>query len=316
MEKQPLVSVIVPVYNVEKYLEQCLDSIINQTLKDIEIICVDDGSTDGSLDILNGYKEKDDRIIIITQKNLYAGVARNNGLKVAKGEYLSFLDSDDFFEPTMLEDMYKIAEKDGSDVVVCGFCEYNTQTKEKIHRIKIKEKFIKQSPFSPKEVSRDLFEFGELNAWSKLFKRKLFIDNDLHFEPFICCNDFTCVCTALAASNKISVIGTPYVCYRTHQSNNLTAKRNKSVDSFLLAAQKLEDNLKKLNLYNTFREPFDFKMKLSFNWELSLCSKAQKLEKEKKAREVLSDSLYKLFYGAPQQPNKHNKSQKRNFLKY
>ena len=93
----PKVSVIIPVYNVEEYLRECLDSIVKQTLREIEIICVDDGSTDNSLEILKEYAKKDNRITVITQKNLHAGVARNAGLAVAKGEYLSFLDSDDFF---------------------------------------------------------------------------------------------------------------------------------------------------------------------------------------------------------------------------
>ena len=104
----PKVSVIIPIYNVETYLPQCLDSIINQTLKEIEIICVDDGSTDKSLDILKEYAKKDKRVAIITQKNLHAGVARNAGLSQAKGEYISFLDSDDFCEPEMFEKMYQV----------------------------------------------------------------------------------------------------------------------------------------------------------------------------------------------------------------
>ena len=94
------VSVIIPVYNVEPYLKQCMDSVVGQTLKDIEIICVDDGSTDGSLDILKEYATEDSRIQIIEQKNAGAGAARNNGMRHATGKYLSFLDSDDFFEPT------------------------------------------------------------------------------------------------------------------------------------------------------------------------------------------------------------------------
>lgn len=90
------VSVIIPVYNVEPYLKQCMDSVVGQTLKDIEIICVDDGSTDGSLDILKEYATEDSRIQIIEQKNAGAGAARNNGMRHATGKYLSFLDSDDF----------------------------------------------------------------------------------------------------------------------------------------------------------------------------------------------------------------------------
>ena len=104
------VSVILPVYNASDYLHQCMDSIVGQTLKDIEIICVDDGSTDNSLDILKEYEQKDKRVKVIQQKNAGAGAARNNGLSIATGEYLSFLDSDDFFEPDMLEKAYEKAK--------------------------------------------------------------------------------------------------------------------------------------------------------------------------------------------------------------
>lgn len=97
------VSVIIPVYNVEPYLKQCMDSVVGQTLKDIEIICVDDGSTDNSLDILREYAAEDSRIQIIEQKNAGAGAARNNGMRYATGKYLSFLDSDDFLNRECLK---------------------------------------------------------------------------------------------------------------------------------------------------------------------------------------------------------------------
>lgn len=92
------VSIIVPVYNAQKYLSQCLDSLLNQTLKETEIICVDDGSADDSVDIINQYSSKDRRVKLIRQKNSYAGVARNNGLKQAAGEYVVFVDADDFLK--------------------------------------------------------------------------------------------------------------------------------------------------------------------------------------------------------------------------
>ena len=120
------VSVIIPVYNVEPYLKQCMDSVVGQTLKDIEIICVDDGSTDGSLDILREYAAEDNRIQIIEQKNAGAGAARNNGMRHATGKYLSFLDSDDFFEPRMLEKAYDLAEKDQADFVAYKSDQYHT----------------------------------------------------------------------------------------------------------------------------------------------------------------------------------------------
>ena len=115
------VSVIIPVYNVEKYLEECLDSVCNQTLANIEIICVNDGSTDGSVDILNAYAEKDDRIKIISQSNQGLGASRNNGLKASSGKYILFLDSDDYIDLTSLEKLVDNIVSNDSDMVLFKF---------------------------------------------------------------------------------------------------------------------------------------------------------------------------------------------------
>ena len=298
----PLVSVIIPVYNVEKYLRECLDSLINQSLKDIEIICVNDGSTDSSLDILNEYKEKDNRFTVITQKNINAGVARNTGLKVATGEYLSFLDSDDIFEPNMLEEMYNTAVKDGSDTVICNFYLYCNETKKSSWNFRIADKFVKKSPFSPLDVKDEIFNISSPNAWTKLFKHSLFTDNNLQFVSTMCSNDITCVDTALALSKKISVIDKPFIHYRLVQTNNLTARRVKYPDSFLVAAQQLENNLKRFKVYHTFEQSFITSMKNAYNWEVSCCDKKQKLEREKLARKILSANLFKIIYNK----SKHN----------
>ena len=116
------VSVILPVYNVEKYLKECLDSILNQTLQEIEVICVDDGSTDRSLEILREYEKKDKRVIVLTQENKGAGAARNKGLAIAKGEYLSFLDSDDFLLPECWKKLIEGALKKKHRYVFIRFC--------------------------------------------------------------------------------------------------------------------------------------------------------------------------------------------------
>ena len=110
------VSIIVPVYNVEKYLRQCLDSLINQTLQEIEIICVDDGSTDNSSNILSDYAQKDSRIIVHRQENQGLANARNAGLKLANGEYIGFLDSDDFVDIDFFEKLYQAASSDNADI--------------------------------------------------------------------------------------------------------------------------------------------------------------------------------------------------------
>ena len=114
------VSVIIPVYNTEKNIEQCVRSVMNQTLESIEIICVDDGSTDGSRAILERLAKEDARIAVIAQENAGAGAARNRGLQLARGRYLSFLDADDFFEPDMLEAALAAADSCGAEVAVFG----------------------------------------------------------------------------------------------------------------------------------------------------------------------------------------------------
>ena len=115
----PKISVIVPVYNVENYLAQCLDSIINQTFMNFECICVNDGSTDNSLSVLHKYAGKDDRIKIIDQENKGLSGARNSALKIVSAQYITFIDADDFISIDYLEKLINVAEKENSDIVYC-----------------------------------------------------------------------------------------------------------------------------------------------------------------------------------------------------
>ena len=125
---QPKISVIIPVYNAHDYLRDCINSILNQTLKEIEVICVDDDSTDDSLAILEEYARSDARLKVIHQENGGAGAARNNGLQYAEGEYLSILDCDDFFEQNMLERSYQEAKEKEADILVFGCDFYDTES--------------------------------------------------------------------------------------------------------------------------------------------------------------------------------------------
>ena len=117
---KPIVSILIPVYNVENYLEKCLDSVISQTMNNIEIICVNDGSTDHSGEILEKYQKKDKRIIVVNKENGGLPSARNAGLEIARGKYIGFVDSDDYINSDMYEKMYRAAKKHDSDVVICG----------------------------------------------------------------------------------------------------------------------------------------------------------------------------------------------------
>lgn len=120
----PKVSVIVPIYNVEKYLDRCMESLLNQTLKDIEIILVDDGSPDNCPKMCDDYAKKDERVKVIHKKNAGLGYARNSGLEIAMGEYVAFVDSDDYVELNMYEKLYETAQSTRSDTVFCGFKKY------------------------------------------------------------------------------------------------------------------------------------------------------------------------------------------------
>lgn len=251
---EPKVSVIIPVYNVEEYLRQCLDSVINQTLKEIEIICVDDGSTDSSLEILKEYAAKDHRITLITQQNLHAGVARNAGLAVAKGEYLSFLDSDDFFELNMLEETYNKAIKDNSDIVIFNFYNYDNISKIEKTSYAYDKKFL--NTFSPKKFKDYIYFISTPAPWNKIFKSSLIKNESLKFENLQSCNDITFVNSALSFATNISVVNKYFVHYRNNLTSNISANRVSMPINILLAFSKLKYNLLKKNVYNLFEQNF------------------------------------------------------------
>lgn len=171
------VSIIIPVYNTEKYLQKCLDSIIRQTLKDIEIICVNDGSTDGSSRILDGYAVQDPRIKVIHKENGGLVSARKNGLSAATGKYIGYVDSDDWIEPEMYERLYRLACEQAVDVVMCGRYEDSGQNSRAVYHgfdegRYDKEELIK-SIYPNMIVNKGFFEWGIFpGVWDKLFRRE------------------------------------------------------------------------------------------------------------------------------------------------
>ena len=171
------VSVVIPVYNAQNYLNRCLDSIINQTLKELEIITVNDGSTDDSLNILNRYKIQDNRIKIIDQKNSGTGIARNNGIKIAKGEYITFIDADDTIEETMIEKLYKKILQEQSDMVVCNINRVDSKLGKKIGTRVYSD--IDKVTFFKYILS---FQYKSF-VWAKLYKKSLFLTNNILFPP-------------------------------------------------------------------------------------------------------------------------------------
>ena len=267
----PKVSVIIPVYNVEKYLRECLDSVCNQTLKEIEIICVDDGSTDSSLEILKEYAKKDNRITVMAQENLHAGVARNAGLAVAKGEYLSFLDSDDFFELNMLEEMYNKGTKNKSDIVVCGW-----YIKDEIKdTLKISNDGIPNWVKNILEINPD-FNFADKRytnltnltnpaPWNKLFNSKIVKDFGIKFQNLTCCNDIGFSFSMMALATKINFVNLCLVYYRKYLSN--TSHTKHPSDNIIKAAKYIQNNLKKFDVFEKFGQAFYRGISTNFYWE-------------------------------------------------
>lgn len=288
LTETPKVSVIIPVYNVAAYLPECLDSIINQTLKEIEIICVDDGSTDNSLEILKEYAQKDHRITVISQQNLHAGIARNAGIAIAKGTYLSFLDSDDFFEPDMLQTLHNTISQDKSDIAICGYYIYDdVQKKDTQPRIQSN----KNTYYFPQQTKNWLNITPA--PWNKLFKADLFSRYNIRFENLYSCNDVTATYTALSAASKISILPDLFIHYRINTKTQITAKRNQYAPCVLYALDKLEKNLLRLNLYNIFKHSLTKVAYGCIQYETSRCSSEQSTELKQKTSQILSKQLYR-----------------------
>lgn len=254
----PKVSVIIPVHNAEKYLEQCLSSILGQTLKDIEVICVDDNSTDGSTEILERFSKEDSRLRVLQSPSLGAGGARNIGLASAQGEYLSFLDADDFFEPDMLESAVAKAEEDQSDIVVYGSWLYdaarqaNRQAKWKLQL----EGLPEGRSFAPTEVSDRIFSIFGNEAWNKLFRTSRIQEKGLHFQEISRANDLYFTCAALVQSRSISVIDRAFVHYRVATTTSLQSTKDRDPVSFLTATEALHSYLKSNGLLAQYQESF------------------------------------------------------------
>ena len=175
------VSVLVPIYNVEEFLPECLDSLVNQTLRDIEIICINDGSTDNSLNIIKKYASKDNRIKIIDKKNTGYGDSMNQGLKKAMGEYVGIVESDDFIERDAFEIMYNLAKKKNVEVVKSNFYEYYTDQRRDIGRSNM---FLSQEVekiIDPRK-NRHIF-YEQPSIWSAIYNNDFLKKNDICFLP-------------------------------------------------------------------------------------------------------------------------------------
>lgn len=219
MERDIKVSAIIPVYNAEKYLRKCLDSVINQTLQEIEIICVDDGSTDNSLSILREYEGRDSRIKILTQKNQHAGVARNNGLKHANGDYVHFLDADDWLEKNAYEVLYNVIQMSKSDVCMFSLNTFDDKTGE---TFRVSHAF-RGKPFYVTSFHREerFFIYNGVAPWNKLYSRSFIENNGISFDSLICANDRSFYYQTILRAESITIISDYLINYRVNNASSL-----------------------------------------------------------------------------------------------
>ena len=224
----PKVSVIIPVYNVEKYLKQCLDSVVNQTLKDIEIICIDDGSADNSIEILKEYAQKDNRFIILEQENQGAGAARNKGLSIATGEYVHFMDSDDWIETSAYQELYNLMTEKQADFIKFKAYSYNNETQEITTRPYLDIKWVDEKYFENYiSVDQDVENTVKLpdSPWSGFYNREFLLKNNIYFDNFVCANDVGFFYRCIINAKRIYLSSNRYVYYRENLKNSLISRR-------------------------------------------------------------------------------------------
>ncbi len=247
---EELISIIVPVYNVEEYLEKCVESIINQTYKNIEIILVDDGATDNSGKICDELGKKDDRIIVIHKANGGLSDARNAGLKIAKGEYIGFVDSDDYIAEDMFETLYNLNKKYNSEISIVSFYEIY---KGKVIGVRDSKKLEELTKI---EAIRELLIDTNIQsyAWNKLFKKELF--EGLEFPTNKNFEDIATTLLLFEKANKVVLLEDPKY-YYVRRDNSIIGVRNyKTYKDYLDVIYDkynyLDGKYEELDLYNAY----------------------------------------------------------------
>ena len=247
---EPMISVVLTVYNTSQVLADTLDSILAQTYTAFELICVNDGSTDDSLEILNEYAAKDCRIKVISQDNRGVASARNLGLQEAKAPFTFILDSDDIFVSDFFEKLVKTASEEDSDLVICSSCELDSKSLANIPTpwaLKL-DRLPKNTPFSPKDASDYLFEAIMGWPWDRLYKTSFIRESGLSFpENLNNSEDGVFVYGLLARAKKISIVEDVLIKHRSTRKNSVSNSRDKAPEDFYKAIVMLKEDLRTLD---------------------------------------------------------------------
>lgn len=263
----PKVSLIIPVYNVENYIEKCLNSVVNQTLDDIEIIIVNDGSEDSSKNIISKYVEKyKNKIKYFEKENGGLSSSRNFGMPYATGEYIAFLDSDDYVEPETYEEMYNLAKKEDADMVECDFIwEYPSKNKEDIGVIYNSKK--------------EMIEKARVVAWNKLIKRKIIENVNIEFPLGLRYEDVEFFYKLVPYLNKVSFIKKCFIHYVQRENSIANTQNSRTKEIFIVL-----ENVIKYYKDNGFYE--EYKQELEYIYvRFLLCSSLKRMCKIQNKKE-------------------------------
>lgn len=266
------ISIIVPVYNMETYLKKCMDSLLNQTLNDIEIICVNDGSTDNSLKILEDYAQNDNRVVILNQENKGTGIARNNALKIVKGEYIAFADPDDWIELNAFETLYNFAKKNNSQIVQFNYVEYNEYSKESKNisfNEHIKKEYsydLSRTPYyNWKDLKDKCLCSLDLHAWSHFYNAEFIKKYSIEFGLNRRAEDHLFTLGAMLVADKTDYLNEYLYFYRCREGSAVNTRGD---DNF-----KVFDNIERLknfivrnNLWEELKDEFHYYEKQIMIW--------------------------------------------------
>lgn len=273
----PLISVLVPVYNVEQYLAECLSSLIDQSLQDIEIICINDGSTDDSLNILRRFAKKDSRIIIIDKENSGYGDSMNKALKRAHGEYIGILEPDDWIDENAFKVLYQAAKKHNVDIVKANFYRTHTNSKTNLPEDEPVHEIEQQAIITPSK-DRYVFQFAPA-IWSAIYRREFLVENKIDFlpTPGASYQDLSFSFKAWTLARKAVLLPDAFVHYRVDNENssvNNPGKVNCVVDEYA----EIETFLCERGTFSDFGETMNAAKFRNYHWNFQRLDK--KLAKE------------------------------------
>lgn len=256
---QPLISIIVPVFNTRKYIVECLDSLVSQDMKEIEIICVNDGSTDNVEIELNRYSEQDSRVKIIQQQNKGVAASRNRALSHAIGKYVFFVDSDDFLFPNVLRRLYDTAESLDTDILISKQKIFSDLNRSEYVIRGYNEELLPskaENVFSPCDISKFLFQAFSSELHGKLFNRSFIEVNKVTFPETSIGEDYFFLYLLLMLSSKIAVCNLTTYNYRRLRNDSLTMQYDNILD-FNKSLKALQHEMIAKYIYKTFKDSFE-----------------------------------------------------------